>query len=91
MAETTKTAKTKAPVKATKKAEKAKNAVEVKTLAQLQEELVKLREENRESRRSHLLGELVNPHVLTTQRKAIARTLTLIGQAQKAESAKEEK
>jgi ribosomal protein L29 len=48
-------------------------ATEVKTVAVLQEELVKLQAEHLESRRSHKLGELVNPHVLTVQRKAIAR------------------
>jgi ribosomal protein L29 len=48
-------------------------AIEVKTVAMLQEELVKLQAEHLESRRSHKLGELVNPHVLTVQRKAIAR------------------
>lgn len=72
----------------------AKKAVEVKTLAQLQEELVKLRAENDESRRSHVAGELVNPHVLTVQRKNIARTLTAIKQAELANAAsdlKEEK
>ena len=50
-----------------------KNAEEVKTVDQLREELVKLQAENLESRRSHKQGELVNPHVLTVQRKAIAR------------------
>lgn len=81
--------------KATKAAPKAKAAVkktakatEVKTLAQLQEELVKLRADHQESRRSHRMGELVNPHVLTTQRKQIARALTAIKQAEV--SAKEE-
>jgi len=48
-------------------------AVEVKTIDQLQEELVKLQAEHLESRRSHQQGELVNPHVLTVQRKGIAR------------------
>ncbi len=78
---------TTAAKKVVKKAEQ--KAVEVKTLAQLHEELATLRADNLESRRSHRLGELVNPHVLTTQRKAIARTLTAIAAAERA-AAKEE-
>ncbi len=62
----------------------AKKATEVKTLAQLQEELETLRNDHRESRRSHQMGELVNPHVLTVQRKSIARALTAIKQAERA-------
>ena len=58
----------------------AKNAVEVKTLAQLQEELVALQNDYRESRRSHRMGELVNPRVLTVQRKSIARSQTAVRQ-----------
>lgn len=77
---------TKSTAKAAPKAEKAKKAVEVKTLAQLNEELVTLRNDYRESRRSHQMGELVNPRVLTTQRKAIARALTAIKQAEIAEA-----
>ncbi len=69
-------------------AKKTAKATEVKTLAQLQEELAKLRGDHQESRRSHRMGELVNPHVLTTQRKQIARALTAIKQAEA--SAKEE-
>ena len=72
---------------ATKKATKA---TEVKTLHQLKEELITKRDEHRESRRSHQLGELVNPHVLTVQRKSIARTFTAIKIAETA-AAKEEK
>lgn len=69
--------------KTTKAAPKAaKKATEVKTLAQLQEELVKLRNDQQEATRSHRMGELVNPHVLTTGRKQIARTLTAIKQAE---------
>ena len=59
-----------------------KKADEVKTIDQLQEELVKLQAEHLESRRSHKLGELVNPHVLTMQRKGIARTHGAITAAQ---------
>jgi len=60
----------------------AKKAVEVKTLAQLQEELVTLQNDYRESRRSHRMGELVNPRVLTVQRKSIARSQTAVRQAE---------
>lgn len=70
-----------ADVKKTTKAKASTKAPEVKTVAQLHEELAKLRAEHQESRRSHRMGELVNPHVLTTQRKAIARTLTQINRA----------
>lgn len=57
---------------------KTAKAVEVKTVEQLQEELVKLQAEHLESRKSHKQGELVNPHVLTVQRKNIARAHTAI-------------
>ena len=60
-----------------------KKATEVKTLEQLQEELVKLQAEFLESRKSHRQGELVNPHVLTVQRKGIARAHTAISIAKK--------
>lgn len=73
MAEAKKTIKAKAT---------SKKAVEVKTLEQLKEELVKLQNDYRESRRSHQMGELVNPRVLTVQRKSIARSLTAIKQAE---------
>lgn len=81
-----------APKKTTTKAapKTAKKATEVKTLEQLHEELKTLRNENQESRRSHRMGELVNPHVLTVQRKNIARALTAIKQAEAA-ATKEEK
>lgn len=67
-------------VKATKAP--AKKATEVKTLDQLQEELVKIQNDYRESRRSHQMGELVNPRVITVQRKSVARALTAIRQAE---------
>lgn len=60
----------------------AKKATEVKTLAQLQEDLAKIRNDYQESRRSHRMGELVNPRVLTVQRKDVARALTAIKQAE---------
>jgi ribosomal protein L29 len=59
-------------------AKAAKKADEVKTEAQLQDELLALRAAHLESRKSHRAGELVNPHVLTVQRKNIARTLTAL-------------
>lgn len=69
---------TKAPVA---KAAKTVKATEVKTAEQLNEDLIALLAENLESRRSHQLGELVNPHVLTVQRKNIARLHTAIAAA----------
>ena len=80
MADTKKTTTAKTTVK----------AAEVKTLAELQVELVALQAEHLESRRSHKQGELVNPHVLTVQRKGIARVHTAIAAAIKSEL-KEEK
>jgi large subunit ribosomal protein L29 len=67
----------------------AKKAVEVKTLEQWNEELAKLQGEHLESRKSHRAGELVNPHVLTVQRKNIARAHTAIAAAKRS-AAKEE-
>ncbi len=58
-----------------------KKATEVKTVEQLNEELVTLHGEHLESRKSHAQGELVNPHILTVQRKAIARLHTAINSA----------
>ncbi|MDB5181237.1 MAG: hypothetical protein JWO54_1000, partial [Candidatus Saccharibacteria bacterium] len=57
---------TKAP--AVKSVKKIKEATEVKTVAQLENDLTTLVAENLESRRSHRMGELVNPHVLTVER-----------------------
>ena len=62
--------------KTTKKT--TKKATEVKTVEQLREDLVKLQGEHLDSRKSHVQGELVNPHVLTVQRKNIARLHTAI-------------
>lgn len=69
--------KTKVVAKTTKK------ATEVKTLEQWQDELVKLQGEHLESRKSHRAGELVNPHVLTVQRKNIARAHTAVAAAKR--------
>jgi len=70
-----------------------KAATEVKTVEQLNNDLVAAVAENLESRRSHRMGELVNPHVLTVQRKNIARIHTAITAAIRAEadSIKEDK
>jgi len=78
---------------ADKKTTKAssKKAVEVKTIDQLNEEVTKLRNDYRESQRSHQMGELVNPRVLTVQRKSVARALTALKQAQLAEAKSETK
>jgi ribosomal protein L29 len=69
-----------ADVKKTTKAttKLVKKASEVKTIEQLHDELAKLRVEHNESRKSHRAGELVNPHVLTAQRKSVAQLLTAI-------------
>lgn len=79
-----------APSKAVKAPAKAsKKVVEVKTEQQLHDELAKLRLEHNDSRKSHRAGELVNPHVLTTQRKSIARVLTAL-RSTKSTATKEE-
>ncbi len=59
--------------KATKKTTK-----EAKTRSQLQQELDSKRADLLEARRSHAAGELVNPRVLTSTKKEIARLLTAI-------------
>lgn len=59
-----------------------KSAVEVKTVEQLQEDLVKLQHDQLEAKKSHRQGELINPHMLTIHRKNIARLHTAIKQAQ---------
>lgn len=53
-------------------------AVEIKTLAQLNEDLISSKAELLESKKSHRAGELVNPHILTVKRKEIARIKTAI-------------
>lgn len=69
--------------KTTKVAKVTKKANEVKTVAELQEELTKLQAAYLESQKSHRAGELVNPHVLTVKRKEIARVFTAINLANK--------
>lgn len=63
--------------KSTKKAE------EVKTVAQLHEELASKRANLLEAKRGHAAGELANPRVITATRKDIARLLTAIRAAEK--------
>ena len=82
---------TKAGAKAPVVKKAAKAATEVKTVEQLNNDLVALVSENLETRRSHRMGELVNPHVLTVQRKNIARVHTAIAAAIRAEAVKEDK
>jgi ribosomal protein L29 len=79
-----------APAKA-EKSKKVAKATEVKTLEQLRDDLKKVQNDLQESRRSHLMGELVNPHVLTVQRKEVARVLTAIKQAEIATAKSETK
>jgi ribosomal protein L29 len=63
-------------VKATKKPVKA--AKEVKSLAELQADLVTKQQDLLEARKGHRAGELVNPRTITHTRKDIARLKTAI-------------
>lgn len=56
----------------------AKQAVEVKTIDQLQEDLTAKQNDLLQARRGHAAGELANPRVITTTRKEIARLHTAI-------------
>lgn len=67
--------------KPTKKAA-PKKADEVKTLDQLQTELQAKINDQLEAKRSHASGELVNPRVITSIRKDIARLHTAIRAAE---------
>ena len=80
MAETKKTTKKTAAVKAT----------EVKTLDQLRTELAAKTADQIAHKRSHAAGELVNPRALTVTRKEIARLNTAI-RAAELSAAKESK
>ena len=62
-----------------------KAATEVKTLAQLREEVAAKRQDLIAARRGHAMGELANPRVLTSTKKEIARLLTAIRVAENAE------
>jgi ribosomal protein L29 len=75
--------------KTTKKAP-VKKADEVKTIDQLQAELQTKITDQLEAKRSHASGELVNPRVITSVRKDIARLHTAIRAAELA-SIKESK
>lgn len=67
----------KKPTKAT-----AKTAKEVKSVAELRKDLAAKSQDLIDSRRSHRSGELVNPRVLGTIRKEIARLHTAIRAAE---------
>lgn len=69
---------------AEKKTEKkaAVKATEVKTIEQLAEELSAKQNDLIEARRSHAAGELINPRVLTSTKKEIARLHTAIRAAE---------
>ena len=62
-----------------------KKAAEVKSLADLRKELADKQADQLNAKRSHAAGELVNPRVLTTTRKEIARLHTAIRVAELAE------
>ena len=64
---------------------KAAKAQEVKTLAQLRDELTTKRNDLLEAKRGHAAGELANPRVLTSTKKDIARLLTAIRAAELSE------
>lgn len=64
--------------KTTKKA--PKDAVVVKTVEDLQKEVDAKRTDLIEARRSLAAGELVNPRVITSTRKEIARLMTQINE-----------
>lgn len=63
----------------------SKKVEEVKTVAQLHEELALKRKDYLEAKRGHAAGELANPRVLTATRKEIARLLTAIRAAENGE------
>ena len=65
-----------AEAKQTTKKSAAKNATEVKSIADMQNDLASKQADLLESKRSHRAGELVNPRVLGTARKEIARLHT---------------
>ncbi|HEU5122213.1 MAG TPA: 50S ribosomal protein L29 [Candidatus Saccharimonadales bacterium] len=62
---------------------KTKNAPEVKTLEQLKEDLATKQRDLLEAKRSNAAGELVNPRVITSTKKDIARLLTAINAAER--------
>ena len=56
----------------------AKVATEVKTIDQMNTELIAKRKDLIESKRGHKMGELTNPSVIKQARKEIARLCTAI-------------
>ena len=70
--------------KTTKKAP-MKKADEVKTIDQLKTELQTKFTDQLEAKRSHASGELINPRVLTSTKKEIARLHTAIRAAELAQ------
>ncbi len=78
-----------AEAKTTAKKAAPKKATEVKSVADMQKELATKQQDLMTSKRSHRSGELVNPRVLGTIRKEIARLHTAIRAAEQA--AKESK
>ena len=73
-----------------KKTKVTKKAVEVKSLTDLHKELASMKQDLLDSKKSHRSGELVNPRVLGTLKKEIARLLTAI-RAEELKSQKESK
>ena len=71
-----------AEAKQTTKKPAAKKATEVKSIADMQNDLASKQADLLESKRSHRAGELVNPRVLGTSRKEIARLHTAIKAAE---------
>ncbi|MBP6037920.1 MAG: 50S ribosomal protein L29 [Candidatus Saccharimonas sp.] len=65
-----------------KKTTSTKKAVEVKSVADMLKQLAEMQQDLMTSRRSHRAGELVNPRVLSTLRKDIARLMTAIRAAE---------
>ncbi len=57
-------------------------ATEVKTIEQLRADLATKLQDQLEAKKSHAAGELVNPRVITAQRKEIARIRTAIRAAE---------
>ena len=70
---------------AKKTAKKVVKASEVKDLATLRKDLAAKQQDLLDSRKSHRGGELVNPHILGTIRKEIARLHTAIRSLEQAE------
>lgn len=69
--------------KTTVKKTTTKKAVTVKTMSELNAELVKLTADLLQAKLGNAAGELTNPRMITVIRKNIARTHSAIGLAQK--------